>query len=239
MRFTQAHIDELLDAWPLLRRQPTTKKDVCSVVGLLDFSMEPAGLPKIEDSYRIQIDIPLCRTNFAPYVYERGGRIPQGIDNHVNSDGTLCLGSPWTLRRKLVNPPNLVRFAEECIAPFLYSATWREQGNQGFPFSELSHGLVGLEEDYASILGLSGRRNVIEAIKLLRLRPRLANKRACPCGCGRRLGVCNYRVTLNELRSGLPRSFFGDVLEQINVGRALKSQAATSRSYRLANSQKS
>jgi hypothetical protein len=201
--------------------------------------MEPAGLPKIEDSYCIQLDIPLGRTNFAPPVYERAKRIPQGVDNHVNADGTLCLGSPWSLRRKLGNPPSLVRYAEECIVPFLYAATWREQGNQGFPFSELSHGLVGLEEDYASILGLSGRRSVIEAIKLLRLRPRLANKRACLCGCGRRLGVCNYRVTLNELRSGLPRSFFGDVLEQINEGRSLKSQAATSRPYRLANSQKS
>lgn len=197
--------------------------------------MEPAGLPKIEDSYRIQIDVPLGRTTFAPPVYERGGRIPQGNDNHVNSDGTLCLGSPWTLRLKLGNPPNLVRYAEECIAPFLYAATWREQGNQGFPFSELSHGLVGLEEDYASILGLSGRRSAIEAIKLLRLRPRLANKRACPCGCGRRLGLCNYRVILNGLRSGLPRSFFSIVLEQINDGRALERPKLSPRRHRLAN----
>jgi hypothetical protein len=211
MRFSQDNIESLLDAWPTLRRLPVSKVKMVSVEGPMSFSMEPPGLPRIDDSYSIRIDIPLGQVGLAPFAYEVGRRIPQMSDNHVNPDGSLCLGSPWTVRRKMGNPASLLRFAEECVVPFLYAATWRELGNQGFPFSELRHGLGGLDDDYAEILGLKGRSRIDAALALLSIRPRLANKCPCPCGCGKRLGKCEYRNHLNKLRVGLPASFFASI----------------------------
>ncbi len=208
MRFTQDNIESLLDAWPTLRRLPVFNINMVSVEGPMSFSMEPPGLPRIEDSYSIRIDIPQVQTELAPKVYEVGQRIPRMLDNHINLGGSLCLGSPWTVRCRMGSPPSLLKFAEECVVPFLYAATWREQGNQGFPFSELRHGLGGLDDDYGEILGLKGRSRIEAALSLLSIRPRLANKCPCPCGCGKRLGRCEYRQHLNTLRVGMPASFF-------------------------------
>jgi hypothetical protein len=48
---SSAYVDALLNYWPRLRRAPVTRDGFVSIVGTLDFSMAPAGLPLIEDSY--------------------------------------------------------------------------------------------------------------------------------------------------------------------------------------------
>lgn len=214
MRFTQRDIDELLAVWPRLRRRPSSHADVCSLAGPLVFSLSPPGLPTLEDSYSIRIDVPLGWTELAPDAYEEGGRIPRELDHHVSTNGALCLGSPWSVRRKLGEPPSLVRLVEQCVVPFLYAATWRESGGTGYPFSELAHGDLGLLEDYESILGLTGAVAVTDALQAMARRRRESNKLPCPCGCQRRLGCCPYRITLATLRNGTARRFFGTLLEQ-------------------------
>lgn len=170
--------------------------------------MEPVGLVRLDDCYAIRIDVPLATTENAPKVYETGGRIPHDAAHHVNRGGALCLGSPWAVRQQLGTPPSLVRLVEQCVLPFLYAATWREQGHPGFPFAELDHGGAGLLDDYESILGVKGANMVTWALNALVHRRRVANKFLCPCGCGRRLGACSYRYKLDELRLGCARSFF-------------------------------
>lgn len=201
----------LLSAWPRLRRQPVTRADVCSVAGFLEFVMEPPGLARLGDRYSIRIDVPLDATEHAPEVYETAGRIPHDAAHHVNPGGAMCLGSPWAVRRQLGTPPSLVRLVEKCVLPFLYAATWREQGRPGFPFAELDHGGPGLLDDYESILGVKGAEAVTRTLNALAHRRRVANKFPCPCGCGRRLGACSYRYKLDQLRLGSTRSFFRTV----------------------------
>lgn len=224
MRLTERDIELLLDAWPQLRRLPVTESQIVSVAGPLRFSMQPPGLPLIEDCYSIRIDISLGRTEFGPQVYEVGGRIPRELDNHINvgGAGSLCLGSPWSVMRKLGRPPNLVRFVDTCIVPFLYAATWREQGNEGFPFYELRHGLGGLEDDYSDILGLDGADQVEAALYALTLRPRLANRLRCPCDCGKRLGRCSFRLRLKRHRAELPRSTFRAILALLQEATSIR-----------------
>lgn len=204
----------LLSAWPRLRRQPVTRADVCSVAGSLEFVMEPPGLARLGDCYSIRIDVPLDATEHAPEVYETAGRIPHDAAHHVNPGGAMCLGSPWALRRQLGNPPSLVRLVEQCVLPFLYAATWREQGNPTYPFSELNHGGLGLLDDYESILGIKGVEPVTRALNALAHRRRVAKKFPCPCGCGRRLGACSYRLKLAQLRVESTRPFFKVLLGQ-------------------------
>ena len=204
----------LLSAWPRLRRQPVTRADVCSVAGFLEFVMEPPGLARLGDCYSIRIDVPLDATEHAPEAYETAGRIPHDAAHHVNPGGAMCLGSPWAVRRRLGKPPSLVRLVEQCVLPFLYAATWRAQGNSGYPFAELDQGGPGLLDDYESILDVKGAEAVTCALRALTHRRRVANKLPCACGCGQRLGVCDYRVKLNPLRAGSTRPFFRALLDQ-------------------------
>lgn len=208
MAFSDAQIEELLQAWPRLRRAPSPDKRVGVIQGWLAFTLKPTGLPEITDTYRLRLKVPLTGSVDLPVVYEEGGRIPRTDDNHVNPLGNLCLGSPLRIRIKCGSPPSLIEFVEQCVVPFLYGASWREQGNTGFPFDELAHGTEGLLADYEGILKIHGRSAVGHALHLLSLRRRVANKQRCPCRCGRRLGVCSYRHHLATLRTQAPRNFY-------------------------------
>jgi hypothetical protein len=77
-----------------------------------------------------------------------------------------------------------------------------------FVFGELAHGDQGIVDDYSAMLGLKERHQVTQAIHLLGLKKRLANKKPCPCGCGKRLGSCPFHHKLNEFRKMAPVSWF-------------------------------
>ena len=208
MKFGESDVDVLLSYWPRLRRAPVTRDGFVSIVGTLGFSMAPAGLPLIEDSYTIRLEVPTMTSANAPQVFETGGRITRHIDNHVYTNGALCLGSPWMLRRIIGTPPDLLTFVNQCVVPFLYSASCRERNGGDLPFSELAHGKAGLLDDYEQILGLRGANAVSLALRAISQRHRVANKNACPCGCGRRLGACDFRWKLARRRSDGSRAFF-------------------------------
>jgi hypothetical protein len=55
---------------------------------------------EIEDCYIIEISIPDTFPHALPKVKEIGGKIPRDGNHHVNSDQTLCLGSPLRLLKK-------------------------------------------------------------------------------------------------------------------------------------------
>lgn len=207
MRFTEQAIVDLLDAWPLLRRAPSTEVGLVSVKGKLAFSWEPPDLVLIEDEYRVQINIKLGQDDEIPQVVGLDNRIPRSADHHVNPDGTFCLGSPLALRIKMGRSTNLVRFVEQCVVPFLYAASWREMGLPDWPFGELPHYQSGLVEDYRHLLQMGDPANIPQALAALGVRPRLANKLRCPCGCHRRLGNCPYRWHLASIRPLISRRY--------------------------------
>lgn len=155
------------------------------------------------DSYKLRIEIPENFPREIPTVFEVGQKIPRTPENHVNPDGSLCLGSPLRLKILTNSDKTLLGFASNCIFPFLYAHSIGR-----FLFGELSHGLAGLIEDYKEMLDLQTERQVIQFFTLASLRRRIANKRKCPCGCGRRLGVCEFRHKINFFRSIAPRSWF-------------------------------
>lgn len=172
--------------------------------GRLDFCAAPDGGAEVEDSYKVRIEL----AGRLPRVWESGHRIKRDLDNHIGADGTLCLGSPLRLAIFLAREASLVRFVDQCLVPFLYTATLRERGEKGFPFGALEHGEPGLLDDYEKILGLKGREALQRALHMLSLKRRVANKLPCPCGCGRRLGKCPLHDKLNQLRKVMPRSHF-------------------------------
>lgn len=208
MRFNKGSIDELLESWPRLRRSPAREPGLISVQGILAFELEPPRLPRIDDAYRVRIDVRVDRDDEVPLVFELEGRVPRHVDEHINSDGDFCLGSLLAVRLKLGRSPSLTHFVDQCVVPFLYAATWRRRGGIGWPFNELPHYSEGLIEDYQRLLRVSTPGGAARALAALCVRPRVANKLPCPCGCWQRLGKCSYRHHLQSIRHLVPRRSF-------------------------------
>lgn len=208
MHFTEADIDDLLDAFPRLRRRPTRQRGWAVVAGFIRFEASSSGKPTIADEYRIRLEVSLAPSPALPKAFEEGKRIPAIDDNHVNPGGDLCLGSPLRILQTVGPNPTLVAFVDKCVVPFLYAASWREQNLPGFPFDELAHGVPGLVDDYERLFSVVGPHQVARALLLLAKRKRVANKMLCPCGCGRRLVKCAVHACLAPFRGLAPRSFF-------------------------------
>ena len=186
--------------------------------GSLLFSATPKGGKKIIDSYQIEITIPAAFPRVLPSVKETGGKIPRDGKHHVNSDKTLCLGSPLRLLHKISIKPTLVGFAENCLVPYLYAVSNKLQNGEDFSFGELAHGEKGIVEDYMELFRFKTRSQVNNALILLGTKRRRANKQPCPCGCGKSLGRCRFHWTLNVYRKLASRSWFKTHQKNLGTG---------------------
>ena len=109
---------------------------------------------------------------------------------------------------KVNRSPSLTGFADKCLVPYLYAVSYKLMHGGDFVFGELDHGDQGIMDDYSGMLWLKERQQVTQAIQLLVLKKRIANKKPCPCGCGKRLGGCQFHHKLNEFRKMAPMSWF-------------------------------
>ena len=202
MSALREQVTNFLKSQPMMTLRPTRSKAKI-IEGSFEFTVVNEQEEKTEDRYNLQILIPQSFPNDLPEIYELGSRITRSPDNHINPNGSFCLGSPLRLKLLLSKVKTLEGFAKDCITPFLYA-----HSTGGFLFGELSHGRVGLIEDYKDIFEVQTENAVISCLELTSLKLRIANKRKCPCSCGRRLGVCRLRTRISELRKIAPRSWF-------------------------------
>lgn len=165
--------------------------------------------------YHLRILIPWRFPSLLPRVYEMGEVIPRTPDFHVNlHDGSFCLGSELRLREFLLTSRRIDQFFGYALVPYLYAVTVKLRCGGSFIFGELRHGVVGLLQDVASRLAIPEARAAY-GLYLGTLRRRVANKRRCPCDCGRRLSKCATHHRINTLRSCVGRAWlrgqFGSV----------------------------
>ena len=162
----------------------------------------------VRDSFELTIFVPFGFPQVVPMVLELGGCIPKGGGYHVNPDGTLCLGSPLRLLLKIHKTGDLTGFAKECLIPYLFAISKKLKEGGNLVFSELGHGDEGILSDYQDIFGLKAPLQVVTVLKALTLKKRRANKRPCPCGCGRRLGRCPFNKKVKIFRALASRSWY-------------------------------
>lgn len=203
LRYQRWRLEDLLRDQPGLRLQPILDGEV-RLCGVLTFTAQSRGLERIEDTYELEISVPLAFPAELPAVRETAGRIPR--DFHTHSDGQLCLGSPTRQRLALVNSPTLPTFVSKCIVPYLYGFSFREKHGT-MPFGERAYGLSGVRRDFAHLFGVKTEAAAIEMVRLASLKKRIANKCPCPCGSKSRLGKCHNRK-VNECRKLLGRPWF-------------------------------
>jgi len=200
-------LSQFLDDYPSMSTAPYSNTGVC-LRGTFRFNANISGSEEIIDSYKLEIIVPEKYPQALPKVKETGGKIPRNGEFHVNSDGSLCFGSPLRLLKKIHAFPNLSGFANKCLVPYLYAISYKLKNGGNFVFGELAHGDQGIVDDYSQMLGLTKHAQITKAIQLLGVKKRIANKKPCPCGCGKRLGACSFHHKLNAFRKMAPVSWF-------------------------------
>lgn len=156
--------------------------------GVVDFEASADGLETITDSFDIELTIPHVFPDRLPWAKEVGGRI--GTDyEHLNPDGTLCLGVPIEQRRVFFDQPTLLGFVNKLLIPYLYGyCFWSKHGH--YPFGEAKHGHEGILRHYIDTLGLRDPLAVLAVICFL-FEHGYRGHHPCPCGSGRIVRVCH------------------------------------------------
>lgn len=149
-----------------------------------------------------------------PIIYENKNQIQKVSSNHINPDGSFCLGSPIRLKLVLKKTPDFKYFFESCVLPYLYAVTMNQQHGKGFIFGELDHGNEGLISDFQDLFHLEKPTQVFYMLKVLSTRKKIANKMNCPCECGKRVTKCNYFNYVVRMRKTFTRSEWE---EQYNI----------------------
>jgi hypothetical protein len=198
-------LSEFLRDYPDMALRPVSAGAPLIIAGTFSFS---ANSGEVVDSYDLEVAIDDAFPAEPPKVTETAGRIPRDGNYHTNPDGTLCLGSPLRIRMMLSESPTLAAFAGRCLVPYLYGVS--KALSRGDPLPGLDHGGPGMLQDYTKLFQLTTREQVARALRLCGMRPRVANKQWCPCGCGRRLGQCPLRLRLNAVRAAGSRKWFID-----------------------------
>jgi len=183
-----------------------------TLVGHFDFTAATDDAETLTDAFELKIEVPPGFPRDLPRVFEAGRRIPRTPEFHVNGDGSLCLGSPLRLMRVLGEHPTLSGFAGRCVVPYLFAMAVKLRGGDGPAFGELPHGSAGALSDYADMMGLDDPEQARLAVRYLGMKKRRANKRPCPCGCGRRLGGCHFNMRLAPYRRLASRRWFRQLM---------------------------
>ena len=187
--------------------------DQVDLAGEYHLKAQLAGSQLIDRTYQLRFVCPRDYPRKLPKVIDEERYLPRNQEYHTYSDGSFCLGSELKIKSLLRDDCSFTAFFENIVDRFLYAVTHRIEFGI-FPYGELAHGEQGLIDDYGEMFGLSGKLSVLRALRALGKRKREANKLPCPCGCGWRLGRCNYRFLLNNFRNIERRRWFREHLNQ-------------------------
>jgi len=208
-------LDMFLRTYPSMAIRPSPKASI-RVKGKFSFTAFHESCGQLADEFELEIVVPSRFPAELPVVTETAQRIPRRGEFHVNPDGSLCLGSHLRLRIKVSQNRTLSAFVERCLVPYLYAISHKLKNGGPLPFGELAHAGPGLIQDYAELFGLSTSEQVKTALKLLTYKRRIANKKACPCGCKLRLGRCKFGRRLHRFRRYACRSWYKQELSQLS-----------------------
>lgn len=158
-----------------------------------------------EISHSLTILIPTDYPFELPIVFENKNQIKKVSSNHINPDGSFCLGSPIRLKLVLKKSVDFKDFFESCVLPYLYAVSVNQENGQGFVFGELEHGDEGLLSDFKELFHLEKTESVYQMLKVLWSKKKAANKMNCPCGCDKRVTQCKYFNNVVKMRKTFSR----------------------------------
>ena len=199
-------LEDFLAAHPRIRISEIND-ELLVLAGEYHLKAQLVGSQLVDRTYRLKLICPRDYPEKLPTVIDEEKYFPRNQEYHTYGDGSFCLGSELKIKSLLKDDHSLSAFFEVIVDRFLYAVTHRIEYGK-FPYGELAHGEQGLVDDYGEMFGVSGKLSVVMALQALGKRKREANKLLCPCGCGLRLGCCDYRFVLNKFRKIERRCWF-------------------------------
>ncbi|UXN68575.1 hypothetical protein N8A98_15080 [Devosia neptuniae] len=161
------------------------------------------------DSYSVRIEVEGF-PKIEPKVFERGGRVKDG--QHRNGSGTCCtcVFEVW----RAGNPnASLVDFLTGPVRNFFLGHQEFER-TKVWPFGELSHGLKGIVEAAAELLGISADEAKVTRYLRFLARRKGVRYRRCPCGSGDYLHHCHGNE-LRELHHKIEKAQAQSILQRL------------------------
>jgi hypothetical protein len=157
------------------------------------------------ERYVLEICIPPAFPDAEPVVREIGGRIPQTVDRHVDTNGTLCVLVPedWFL----YPDPSVRSYLDGPLRSFLIGDTLVARGLPR-PFGERAHYSKGLLEAYGDMVGSTEPAAIRTYLEYLG-KDKVKGHWACPCGSGQRLRNCHadhVRILRGRIPAWVARS---------------------------------
>jgi len=147
-------------------------------------------------AFDIRMELPVDYPRLEPKVFETGGRIPREADRHVNHDGDCCV-TVWEHWLATAPDQSIAGYINGPLHEYFLGQFWFEKTGT-WPFGERAHGIPGLEQAYADVLGIPNkRRQLLYHLRLLSQDWPKGHWR-CPCGSGNRLRHC-HRVELEAM----------------------------------------
>lgn len=192
-----------LERYPEFARRPMAGGGVC-YVGYFERTLTADGLPDIPDAFHLAIELSPKHPRVVPRVFETAGRIPTSYHKLVGN--AFCLSSRLRLAIAVHRTPDLCTFFGRFVIPYLYRYAHLEKfGTE--PWPDLPHEEAGLLKDYTKLFAAPSPEHTISFLDRLGERKRVANKRPCPCGSGRRVGRCHH-LQFEKLRWVRPRGWY-------------------------------
>lgn len=161
--------------------------------------------------FKVRVEFDDRFPELEPNVFETGGAVPAG--RHLNPNGTCCLGvwEQWLVQAPEKSPSAF--FSGPLRDYFLSQAHY--QAHQEWPFGELSHGLDGIVEAYASVLGIAPHfPSVVDYLRVFSRPGWPRGHWECPCGSGRRIRTC-HKTELTALRDLIPPTMADRMLSRM------------------------
>lgn len=168
---------------------------------------------EVFDTYGVSIHVFDGFPEDEPHVYETSGRIPRKEHRHINErNGSACVGvwEEWLARSSDVS---FGAYLSGPVWDFFTSQTIFEATGK-WPWGERQHGLPGVVEAYADVLGIEPRQEMVLRYLHILDAMRIEGHRACPCGSGANVWRC-HREQLNDLRARIPRRLIRKMLARI------------------------
>lgn len=184
--------------------------DIVLVRGTFPIAFEGKGL----DGYLIEIELPRDYPKSIPIVRETGARIPRTADRHMNpADGTACVLLPDERWRVWPYGSTLLQFLDGPVRNFFLGQSLAELRDP-WPFGQWGHGVDGIRDYYAELLGTDDIRVITGYLDYLS-KKKIKGHWSCPCRSGKRLRDCHWTL-VQDLTTKIPRQMAAQSFEKLH-----------------------
>ena len=192
----------------------TRAENATILSGPLPFEASANGHSTIAECFEIELTIPDDYPENLPRVRETGGKIDSDYD-HLNGDGTLCLGIPIEKHRIFWQQPSLLGFVNRLLIPYFFGyCHYKKYGTH--PFGEAEHGAVGIVQHYMDTLELADECTALAVIVFL-VEHGYRGHHPCPCGSGKKVRKCHGQALRDLHKVHTARTLQNDFDEVLDV----------------------